>query len=343
MILAADLDKSALELVKRHFSPLISRNKSVEDLVEYLVDYSGERGSFASQPRILDKELESYRGRISLLAGGPPCQGHSNLNNKTRREDPRNLLYFAMPAIAIGLDIPNIVIENVPTVNNSKVGVVKITADILKRSGYYVDEIVLNSSEFGVAQTRLRHFLVASKEPLLSLRSVSGLLKTEPLTFADLAMDMPALDFDFPLLNTNGSLSIANMERIGFLQSNNVFDLPNAHRPDCHKEFHTYPSVYGRIYPDQPMQTITTGFSSPGRGRYVHPVEPRTITIREAGRIQAFPDWYWREAQSLNFKRADFNKIIGDAVPSVMIEPVVLSLFGSLVGSIQLESLVSAH
>jgi site-specific DNA-cytosine methylase len=48
----------------------------------------------------------------------------------------------------------------------------------------------------------------------------------------------------------------------------------------------------------------------------VHPVESQTITVREAGRIQAFPDWYWKEAKSLNLKRADFNKIVGDAVPA---------------------------
>ena len=329
MILAADLDRAALELVRRHFSPLICRNRSVDDLVEYLVDYSGARGGFASHPKILDKELERYKGRISLLIGGPPCQGHSNLNNRTRREDPRNLLYFAMPAIAVCLAIPNIIIENVPAINKSKVNVVKLTREILIDAGYNVEEIVLNSSEFNVAQTRQRHFLVASKGPLLNIRLVSDLLKSAPITFADVAMDLPALGFDYPMLERNGALSSENKRRIEFLQKNGVFELPNSERPDCHKDSNTYPSVYGRIHPDQPMQTVTTGFASPGRGRYVHPIEGRTITIREAGRIQAFPDWYWKEARPLNFNRADFQKIIGDAVPSIMIEPLVFSLFGS--------------
>jgi DNA (cytosine-5)-methyltransferase 1 len=75
------------------------------------------------------------------------------------------------------------------------------------------------------------------------------------------------------------------------------------------------------------MQTVTTGFSSPGRGRYIHPHEKRVVNIREAGRIQGFPDWYWQPALNLGFKRAYYNKVIGDAVPSLFAYPLMASLF----------------
>ena len=79
------------------------------------------------------------------------------------------------------------------------------------------------------------------------------------------------------------------------------------------------------------MSTVTTGFQSPGRGRYVHPTERRTLTLREAGRLQSFPDWYWKDVDKLGLNRNSLQKIIGDAVPPLMIYPLIFSLFGNLV------------
>jgi DNA (cytosine-5)-methyltransferase 1 len=75
------------------------------------------------------------------------------------------------------------------------------------------------------------------------------------------------------------------------------------------------------------MTTITTGFGSPGRGRYIHPYERRPISIREAGRVQAFPDWYWEKAVDLSLSRSNFQKIVGDAVPSLLVYPLMAALF----------------
>ncbi len=77
-----------------------------------------------------------------------------------------------------------------------------------------------------------------------------------------------------------------------WLIDNDEFELPNHLRPDCHKEGHSYPAVYGRMYPDRPADTISTGFASNGQGRFTHPwAKPgRTITPHEAAAIQSFPD-----------------------------------------------------
>lgn len=326
LIAAADTDTTALQLVQKHFSPLVARAKSVEDLVRYEADLSGVMDDFIVPPAFTDTQIGQFSGKIDLLVGGPPCQGHSNLNNRTRRFDPRNLLYLVMPAFAVGLKIPNIIIENVRNIHQAKEDVVGITKRILIKHGYNVTEAVLNAADFGVAQSRVRHFLVASSNGSPDLELMAKTFTTPQMTFDDACGQMkPLLNGD--ILETNSNLSAENVDRINFLHNNKLYDLPHEERPICHQDDHTYPSVYGRIRGDVPMQTVTTGFSSPGRGRYIHPYERRVVNIREAGRVQAFPDWYWDPAIELGFKRAYYNKVIGDAVPSLLAYPLMASLF----------------
>ncbi len=327
LLCAVDIDEVALRLVKRVFSPLITRCRSVEDLMRYDVDRSGALDDFISAPTMLDAQIAQFKGKVDLLTAGPPCQGHSNLNNKTRGFDNRNLLYFTVPAFAVALDIPDIVIENVRSIEVAEENVVEITTRILERHGYKVKKRVLNAADFGTAQSRHRHFLVASKRREPNLEKACDLLKVNPLSFNDACRDMEPLSPELSMLEESGELSPENKERIDYLHDHDVDNLPNSNRPECHRVEHSYPAVYGRIRGESPMTTITTGFSSPGRGRFVHPSERRTINIREAGRVQGFPDGYWRAAIELNLKRAHYHKIIGDAVPSFIAYPLLLSLF----------------
>ena len=68
-------------------------------------------------------------------------------------------------------------------------------------------------------------------------------------------------------------LSEENLRRIDWLFDNEEYDLPNAERPDCHKEGTSYKAVYGRLRADRPSPIITTGFMTPGHGRYIHPTD----------------------------------------------------------------------
>ena len=325
LVVAADIDAAAVELVKSHFNPLISRVRSVEEMVKYEVDLSGTIDDFITHPQILDAQIAQLKNRVDLIVGGPPCQGHSNLNNKTRRFDPRNLLYFIMPAFVVALNIPSVIIENVRTISQAHEDVVGISRTLFEKYGYTVEEKVLHAHDFGVAQSRSRHFFVARRNGVPRLDHFESLFKVPELTFSDACMNMPSLSEDLELLELNSNLSEDNIRRINYLHDNDVFDLPNFARPECHQDGTTYQSVYGRIRKELPMTTITTGFGSPGRGRYVHPIQRRVINIREAGRAQAFPDWYWKNAVALDFKRANYQKIVGDAVPSLLAYPLVAS------------------
>jgi DNA (cytosine-5)-methyltransferase 1 len=121
-------------------------------------------------------------------------------------------------------------------------------------------------------------------------------------------------------------MSEANRKRVDWLFDHDAFDLPNHQRPDCHKDGHTYPSVYGRMYWNQPASTITGGFLTPGRGRYVHPKRRRVLTPHEAARIQGFPDWFSFRPIDRDPTRAELTKWIGDAVPPILGYAIALSL-----------------
>ena len=217
LILAADVDKAALRLVSQHFSPMITRDQTIEELIKFSVDLGGNAKGFITPPRINDPQISQFKGKVDLLVGGPPCQGHSNLNNKTRRQDPRNLLYFLMPAFAVALDIPCVIIENVKSIKNATENVVSITMDLLQTYGYHVDEQVVVGTDFGVAQTRARHFLIASKVSKFDLGAVLADLKTKTLSFDDVNSNLPKLE-DYPsILENPASLSEKNMERIQHL------------------------------------------------------------------------------------------------------------------------------
>ena len=107
----------------------------------------------------------------------------------------------------------------------------------------------------------------------------------------------------------------ANRRRIDYLFDNDLYDLPDAERPDCHRNGTSYTSVYGRMPPDRPAQTITTGIGSPGQGRFIHPTRRRLITPHEAARIQGFPDWFSFAVKGREPSRKELAKWIGDAVP----------------------------
>lgn len=327
LVLAADLDSKALGLVKQRFNSLYSINDNVTNLVKFSIDHSGNSDDFIHQPEFYDSRIANLKGKIDLLVGGPPCQGHSNLNNKTRRIDERNDLYYIMPAFAIGLSIPIVIIENVEAIKFSNEDVVGISSKIFKKHGYHLYERNLSSESYGVAQTRGRHFLIASKKPLHNLDQMIDKLKSsEELRFDDINQDLPDIRFQNKTLTKEPEYSEKNKNRINFLHDNDLYNLPSKERPTCHQDGHTYSAVYGRIFPERASPTITTGFYSPGRGRYIHPHERRTINAREAGRIQSFPDYYWKDAEKLGFLKAQYAKIIGDAVPSGLVFPLVAAI-----------------
>jgi DNA (cytosine-5)-methyltransferase 1 len=158
---------------------------------------------------------------------------------------------------------------------------------------------------------------------------VSGLKHSpHPLRWAigDLMNNRPNGQ-DIGIMDSVPALSEENRARIDYLFDDKLYELPDDVRPDCHKNGHTYPAVYGRLSWDKPAQTITTGFSTPGRVRYIDPHCRRVITAREAARLQSFPDAFRWVVNGSDPTRSALTKWIGDAVPPLLGYAALLPLF----------------
>ena len=100
---------------------------------------------------------------LDVVVAGPPCQGHSDLNNSTRRIDERNELYIFPASFAIKHSARILLIENVPAVVHSAQKVVSRAEKKLIKAGYVTAQIVVDTSNFGIPQKRKRHLLIGSK------------------------------------------------------------------------------------------------------------------------------------------------------------------------------------
>jgi DNA (cytosine-5)-methyltransferase 1 len=337
--LAADVDEGALEVHRANLGTKEIRHTSVASMIDFEVLGTGSEAEFAYPPEPIDEALEALVGKVDILCAGPPCQGHSNLNNHSRRADPRNLLYLTVPAIAVAVGAKRVIVENVPDVRHDHHGVVETAIRLFETNGYRVSEMVWDAAEFGWPQRRRRFFLIATLgEQIVAENVRSALLAPAAGVFwaiSDLE-DMIGNDaFSGP-----ATLNEDNVARIDWLFERDEYNLANEVRPDCHKDGHTYPSVYGRLRPDEPSGTVTTGFMTPGRGRYVHPTRRRVITAHEAARIQGFPDWWQFSSPRLpEPTRKMLSKWIGDAVPSILGYATGLAaLTGDEVGSAKVDA-----
>lgn len=280
----------------------------------------------AKQITPTEAELARRIGKVDILAGGPPCQGHSDLNNYSRRNDPKNNLYFVMARAAKVFRPRFVFIENVLGAKHDKGSVVARTIDALKELGYSVDMGTVNLTEIGIPQRRRRLVILASlgsEQP-----DIQHILTTYGSSEKNIAWAIKDLEHNEAdsLANTPSTPSKENKKRIDYLFDNDINDLPDSHRPPCHRHGnHSYKSVYGRLSWHDPSQTITSGFYSMCMGRYVHPSQRRTLTAREAARLQFFPDYFsFEEAGS----RTAIAKLVGNAVPPKLSYVFAHSLFG---------------
>ncbi len=325
---AVDVDKDATTIYQLNHKTKYTTDESIADLVNYEIKTSGSKSKFKKPPTVEERFL-SRVSETKLLLAGPPCQGHSNLNNKTRRDDPRNELYLTVPALAIAAGIPGIIIENVTAVVHDRSGVVEKTRQLLENAGYFVDTGVLKANNLGWPQTRGRFFLIARKDkPPVPISEVAKGLKRDPLSVLWAINDLADREHD-DFLNRKPKETEDTIRRIKWLFDNDEYNLALDQRPDCHKEGTTYTSCYGRMFPDKPAPTLTTGFMTPGRGRFVHPTRRRVLTPLEAARIQGFPDTYnWVFPGEPRPKVQLLAKWLGDAVPMPLGYAAALSLLG---------------
>jgi len=326
-----DQDEEATRVYASNHRTRRRSSVSVSSLVDYTVRGRGNGASYLYEPEMLNEELAALSGHVDVVLAGPPCQGHSNLNNSSRRDDRRNELYLTVPAIAIALEVPAVIIENVPSVVHDTSRVVETSRRLLKTAGYGVTSEVLSAADMGWPQSRDRYFMVARKdEDPLDLEAVSTGLRDRGSRSVWWAIaDLADWVSDSDPMTRPTELSTQNQRRIDWLFDNEENELALSERPESHRGGTTYTSVYGRMKKDAPAPTITTGFMTPGRGRYVHPTRKRVLTAREAARLQGFPDTYRFVTQTKQEPtRKKLSKWIGDAVPMPLGYAAAISALG---------------
>ena len=313
-VLANDIDPAILGVYSRNTPEAEALCAPIEALLDGPCG-----GALTSTERRFARRV----GEIDLVVGGPPCQGHSDFNNHTRNDDPKNELYLRMARFCEVIEPRHVIIENVPGVERDKRRVAQRTWEHLSRLGYSVDSGIVDTSRLGVAQRRRRSITIASREIGPSVPEAVEAVETKPRPLEWAISDLLGIRNDRPL-DRSPSVNDSTRRRIDYLFDNDLFELPDSERPDCHRlKDHSYVSVYGRLHWDRPAPTITTGFGTMGRGRFVHPSERRTLTPHEAARIQFFPDFFDFGDATRNV----IHTVIGNAVPPKMGYALGLHLF----------------
>lgn len=280
---------------------------------------------------------------IDVIVGGPPCQGFSNANkNYVELDDPRNKLFFEFVKFVELAQPKVVVIENVPQIITKDGGYAKdrITEIFIER-GYSVTNAILDASDYGVPQKRLRNFFIITKDAKFDL---SRILKSDTqITVKDAIGELyqfegtsaefrelhmaPDTPYRIYLRARNNMVvnhdihypAEIQQKRISYVpQGGNWRDVPEelweTNRTTNSGRKNRHSSAYKRLKEDDLSVTIDAGNQ---HSNYYHPIFHRLPTVREAARLQSFPDNFVFEGimteQYLQ---------VGNAVPPLMAKSI---------------------
>ncbi|NFK79388.1 DNA cytosine methyltransferase [Clostridium botulinum] len=306
------------------------------------------------------KELQQsiIDSNIDLLVGGPPCQGFSTLG-KREEKDSRNTLVEAYLHMAISIKPKMLIMENVPAIQSMKHSSGKrypeYAKELLGTHGYYAETVFIEGSQVGLAQTRKRLFLIAvNKDYVVEINNFTKVLsdtikKLQPATACATLRDAIG---DLPHLQSGegsdeyfiGDSVIYNhcvfkyepntLERIKAVPTNGgLQDIPDELLSNHLKKMKSggygsggfVKNLYGRLNWDLPSGTVVAGIKKITCGRFFHPKDDRLLTVREAARLQSFPDDY-----KFLGSFTDQYTIVGNAVPpkfSEFVGKVLIDIF----------------
>ena len=284
------------------------------------------------------------KGELGCLIGGPPCQAFSVYNHQRGLHDKRSALFQQYLRIVKGLMPKWIVLENVTGITS--VGNGRAVADILAglaELGYEVETRILRAEEYGVPQERRRIFFVGNRlglsVPWPEPTHGPGLLPF--VTVWDAISDLPPLkngeDPGQPvpyrtaprhayqaMLRENSTtaanhaaprLAPINLKRMKHIPEGGSWrDIPVNLLPAGMRQARRcdHTKRYGRLRKAGLASTILTKCDLHW-GAFIHPEQDRVLTVREAARMQSFPDWF-----SFAGPRTEQYVQVGNAVPPLL-------------------------
>ena len=284
-------------------------------------------------------------GDADIIIGGPPCQGFSMAGARIRNgfmDDPRNYLFKHYFNIVKKVHPKAFVIENVKGIKSMQNG--KIFKEILRifssnklldGKAYNIYYKVVKAVDFGIPQKRERMIIIGVRKDNLNFEKIwestkNDIIKEYPSYF-DIVTVKDAIG-NLPDVTTNGIISTpkpiteyqkylatANSTILNHTKSNHSIKAVERMKMIKNGENYTalkeniksvHSGSYGRLCWNEQAPTITTRFDTPAGGRFIHPVYNRTISPREAARIQSFPDDFVFQGP-----RSIICRQIGNAVP----------------------------
>ncbi|OGB34011.1 MAG: DNA (cytosine-5-)-methyltransferase [Burkholderiales bacterium RIFCSPLOWO2_12_FULL_61_40] len=278
-----------------------------------------------------------------VLFGGPPCQGFSTSNQKNRSiVNEKNWLYQEYLRLVSEVKPDWVIFENVKGLVETEGGFfLDAVLKGFKALGYITSHFVLNSADFGVPQKRNRLFIIGSLHGV----SVSTPIATtkKPVTVSQAFKDLPILgngdDLDEmeyssaaratyakslrgSLLRCSNNVVTDNaphiVERYSYIpQGGNWEDIPDHLMKNYADKSRCHTGIYRRLKEDEPSVVI----GNFRKNMLVHPWIDRGLSVREAARLQSFPDWF-RFCGTIGFQQQQ----VGNAVPPVLAKAVFESI-----------------
>lgn len=269
-------------------------------------------------------ELKKKYTDIDLFAGGPPCQGFS-LAGKRDISDDRNTLFQYYLHIAELIRPKVILMENVRLLTSMKLPdgnfVKDNVLDTFKDIGYEGRFFIVNAKNYGVPQNRERVIFIGIRGDLKKMPDIpeplfgdGDIFSEKYRTFGDAVSDLEYIE--------SGEESKTDIYHRAVKHPEHVirwlYDVPQGKSAHDNKELGMRPpSGYNTTYKRQVWNdagcTVTTNFGMISGCNNVHPIATRALTIREALRLQSFPDSF-----RLMGKDGDIRTVIGNAVPPLL-------------------------
>lgn len=290
-------------------------------------------------------------GELDCLAGGPPCQGYSVYNHQRGMHDERSHLFQEYLRIVEGLRPKWLVMENVTGIMSAGEGeAFQAVLAGIRGLGYKVEARILRAEEYGVPQERRRVVFIGNNvgAPIAWPKKTHGEALKPFTTIRDALSDLPVLSNGedkgvtkyrtraasaFQKSLRQGSKSVhnhsasklgaINIERMKHIPPGGSWrDVPHDLLPPgmqrAKRSDHT--KRYGRMRWDGLSCTVLTKCDIHW-GAYIHPDQERSITVREAARIQSFPDWF-----HFTGPRTEQFVQVGNAVPPLLARCIGMAL-----------------
>ena len=323
----------SLGFEKKGFDVVLANEYDASIATSYIANHKNTKmivGDITSLD--LEDTFGKLAGTIDVVIGGPPCQGFSQKGQRKTIHDERNFLFKYYVSVVELVKPKYFVMENVPNLLTAEGGYFRHEIEeLFNKLGYSLEYGVLNASDYGVPQNRRRAVIIgkldgdAPKLPVPKRNNVTTWDAISDLAYLESGEGSEEQEYKYPaesdyekMLRKDSSKlfnhiatkhSPLALERLALIP-------PNAGRevlPEEHLTKSIYSGTWTRMKKDEISVTITTRFDTPSSGKFTHPFLNRAITVREAARIQSFPD-------NFHFvgNKGSQMKQVGNAVPPLL-------------------------